>query len=77
MAPKKVAPAILKPVDSSAFTHAGYDPAKKEFHVKFKDGSAWAYDNVDQSHEVGFEHASSKGAYFMRKIKPHHTARRL
>lgn len=74
---KKPAKTFLNPVESSAFTHAGYDPAKKEFHVRFKDGGVWVYKDVDQAHEVGFEHAASRGAYFARHIKDKHVGRKV
>lgn len=67
----------LNPVESGALKAFHYDAATKTFYAKFPNGHVWAYDGVDQEHEVGFDHAASKGKYFATQIKAKHSGRKV
>jgi hypothetical protein len=37
----------MKPVQSKAATHIGYDPKTRELRIRFKRGREFSYSNVD------------------------------
>lgn len=78
MAATKTAPKPhLQPVDSSAFSHAGYDPATKVLTVRFNSGKTWEYDDVALERGESFMGSASKGRYFASQIKNNHIGREV
>jgi hypothetical protein len=62
---------------SSAFSGYHIDPDARALTVQFKDGAVWRYDDVALERLTAFEGSDSKGAYFMRQIRPHHKGVRV
>lgn len=56
-------------VESSLVEAVGYDPDRRELHVRLIDAGLYVYAGVDQACFDGFLHADSKGAYFNREVK--------
>ena len=56
-------------VDSSGIQTIGYDPVKKILEVEFINDSVYRYLNVPEVMYLGLMKASSKGAFFNKKIR--------
>jgi len=67
----------LHPVASSHISQIGYDNAKHELHVLFKDGTHYTYEHVQPDAFHRLLTAESPGSHFYREIKPHHKATKV
>jgi hypothetical protein len=58
-------------INSSVFEQVGYDLEKQILELKFKDAGrpVWQYLNLPLRVFRAFMHASSKGKYFVTRIK--------
>ena len=65
-------PPPLQAVDSTAFSHAGYDPVARALTVRFKSGKTWIYRDVTLERGESFMGSASKGRYFADQIKNNH-----
>jgi KTSC domain len=67
----------LYPLTSSHLDRIGYDEAKRQLHVIFKDGSHYTYHNV--SHEAFSQllNAESPGRHYHTHIKPKHRSTKV
>lgn len=74
MRKKKAKAPLLGPVESSAFTHVGYDPETRALRVKFHSGKTYEYRGVSAERAETLMGSASMGRYFADQIKPHHTA---
>lgn len=66
----------MQPVESSQFTHVGYDPATEKLHIQFAK-SKYEYDDVPQKLHETLMNAASKGSYFINNIKGKFAYRKL
>ena len=62
----------MTPIKSSAFSHMDIDPQARTVTVRFHSGDVWRYRDVQLERLTALEGAASKGAYFMREIRPNH-----
>lgn len=53
-----------RPVDSSAITSVGYDPARETLELEFSSGNVYRYFGVPQEIYEDFLQAPSKGQFF-------------
>ncbi len=60
----------LQTVDSSTFSHVGYDPASQELTVVFREGGeTYVYKNVGADVYEGLMAAESIGAFYHQNIR--------
>jgi KTSC domain len=59
---------ILHPVVSTNVHSLGYDPDRRQLHVKFHSGHEGHYSNVDYNTYVGVRSAPSKGKALHRLV---------
>jgi hypothetical protein len=57
-------------VESSVMEAVGYDPARRQLHIRFRDTGLYVYSGVEEKVAGGLLAAESKGAYFNQEIKP-------
>ena len=53
-----------RPVDSSAITSVGYDPAREMLELEFSSGNVYRYFGVPEEIYEDFLQARSKGQFF-------------
>jgi hypothetical protein len=76
-APRKTA-SPLKKVDSTAFSHVGYDPVAHTLTVVWRSsGQRWRYDGVNLERGTAFMGSASMGRYFADQIRDHHEGREV
>ena len=54
----------LDPVDSTAISHIGYDPAPKQMQVNFRNGGKYLYANVQPDAHASLVGSKSVGKQF-------------
>ena len=59
---------------SSHLDRVDYDDIAKTMQITFKDGRAYAYENVPQDVYLGLQNARSAGQYFQRWIKDRYSS---
>lgn len=67
----------LTPIESSMFSHHGYDPDNRKMTVRYKNGAVWEYDDVGIDKHATFTGSASPGKYFNDKIKNNHAGRKV
>ena len=65
------------PVRSTNIAEVGYDPAARRLEIRFRGGRTYEYLNVPTDVFEGLLNASSKGAYFHRRIRGRYPTRRV
>ena len=70
-------PPEMKPIESSAIEAFHYDPASREFRVRFKGGREYVAEGVSLERATAFESNDSPGRYYNKEIAPHHVVRKL
>ena len=68
---------ILKPIQSSNITHAGYDPESETARVVFKNGGAFDYSGVSQETFSDMVKAKSVGKFFHSNIRAKHNFKKV
>ena len=60
----------MQPVQSGNIESAGYDPATRAAHFRFKTGGpTYVFENVPPEVAEEFAKSTSKGSYFHQRIK--------
>ncbi len=54
---------------SSSLRSVGYDAAKQELEVEFKNGGIYRYSEVEPAVARGLLRAESKGSYFLEHVR--------
>lgn len=67
----------MEPVKSGNIAAVGYDPAKTELHVRFKDGGHYVYSGISQTTHRSMLASDSIGGFLSSKIKGQHKFRKL
>ena len=67
----------LTPIDSSMFDAHHYDPNSRKMTVQYKNGAVWEYSDVPAEKNDAFLGNMSKGGYFISRIKPNHSGRKV
>jgi len=62
---------------SSVIASYGYDPETRKLQVRTHGGATYEYDEVPAEKAEVFATTASKGAYWNKKIQPHHKGRRI
>ncbi len=63
-------PTALVEIDSTMFSHVGYNPASQDLTVVFRDaGETYVYHNVPAEVHTGLVTAESAGRYFHTNIR--------
>lgn len=60
----------MHPVESSVIEAIGYDPDRRELHIRFVDTGLYVYLDVDRATFDRLCAAASKGSHFNRAVKP-------
>lgn len=67
----------MQSVTSSNIDQIGYDKENNELHVRFKNGSLYIYEGVNEDHFVSMTTAESVGKYLNQHIKDVHSFKRV
>lgn len=68
----------MQPLDSRSLAALGYDAARRELHVRFRDsGDAYAYEGVPPAVYEQMLAAESRGKFLNEHIKGRYPYRRL
>lgn len=62
----------MKAVKSSNISAVGYDPAARELHVAFRNGTRYVYHDVDADKHAALMAADSVGGHLNAHIKGAH-----
>lgn len=74
----KIAVPEMRAVDSSSVEAIGYDPGRRELHVRFRDsGETYVYYGVEERIFEAFRAAESKGRFLNTRIKRRYLSRKL
>jgi len=67
----------MRSVESESLAMVGYDPKRRELHVRFRSSPPrlYIYTGVPLQVFEGLERAGSKGAFVNQVIKPHYPVR--
>jgi len=60
----------MHPVESSVVEAIGYDPDRRELHIRFVDTGLYVYFDVERATFDRLCAAASKGSHLNREIKP-------
>lgn len=63
-----------RPVTSSNIHTIGYDPARRELHIQFKQSGRYIYHDVDAAKHTALMAAESKGKHLAKHIVSKHRA---
>lgn len=66
-----------EPVQSSAVSAVGYDPATNELEIEYAHGDVYRYSLVPPSVRRALLAAPSIGSFVNREIKPHYPGREV
>lgn len=70
-------PVRREPVQSSAVSAVGYDPATNELEIEYAHGDVYRYSLVPPSVHRALLAAPSIGSFVNREIKPHYPGREV
>ena len=57
---------------STAIEAIGYDPRRRELHVRFRETGTYVYSDVPETVYAEFLQSDSKGSYVNDLVKPHY-----